>query len=99
MVINTKSRLLINKHTCCHVGKARTGLWVEAGGGKGRFPSRRHGVGLGAVSPGVCGEGGSPAGGPTKAEAYVMELLKTKYGHGPASFQSQSPRWVEKSHS
>ena len=45
------------------------------------------------------GEGGSPAGGPTKAETYVMELLKTKYGHGPASFQSQSPRWVEKSHS
>ena len=45
------------------------------------------------------GEGGSPAGGPTKAEASVMELLKTKYGHRPASFQSQSPRWVEKSHS
>ena len=53
MGINTKSRLLINKHTCCHVGKARTGLWVEAGGGRGWFPSRRHRVGLGAMSAGV----------------------------------------------
>lgn len=79
------------------MGKAITGLWVEAEeDGAGSLQAARGG--LAAASQGVQ-EKGVQAGGPTKAEAGLRELLKGKYGHCPTSFQSQSPRWVEKPHS
>lgn len=77
------------------MGKAITGLWVEAEeDGAGSLQAAWGG--LAAASQGVQ-EKGVQAGGPTKAEAGLRELLKRKYGHCPTSFQSQSPRWVEKS--